>query len=67
VIHEVRGHNSLDISDILGSNSGSLHKTMFIPNPSKYHSLNCNDIEGATSGSRGKLRRNQNMGQVLDN
>jgi len=40
---------------------------MFVPSPNKQHSLNVNDIEGATSGSRARLKRNELKGQIVDN
>eukprot|EP00341_Mesodinium_pulex_P003678 CAMPEP_0116913582 /NCGR_PEP_ID=MMETSP0467-20121206/16788_1 /TAXON_ID=283647 /ORGANISM="Mesodinium pulex, Strain SPMC105" /LENGTH=81 /DNA_ID=CAMNT_0004589821 /DNA_START=944 /DNA_END=1189 /DNA_ORIENTATION=+ len=71
----------MDISDIEGSNSGSLHKTMFKLNPGgkrsattgrrsdmdKVDNLDVSDIQGAQSGTRGKLKRVEMEGKMIEN
>lgn len=63
-LRHIKGHNALDISDIEGSNSGSLLKTKFKPNPNKNrNAIDIRDIEGANADTRGRLRKIEGIGK----
>ena len=67
-IKEIKGHNSLDISDIDGSKPGSLLKTQFKPlNRQMRDNMNINDIDGAHSGTKNYIKRIGWNGNIIDN